>query len=82
MLCDSGCAVPKEFNYYLQAYSSIQAPGSLGVSDNVGKDRFINATEVSDGFQIDIEFMIPDDREFEVILFENLYPFLQDDSGI
>ena len=26
--------------------------------------------------------MIPDDREFEVILFENLHPLLQDDSGI
>ena len=26
--------------------------------------------------------MIPDYREFEVILFENLHPLLQDDSGV
>ena len=26
--------------------------------------------------------MVPNDREFEVILFENLYTLLQDDSGI
>jgi hypothetical protein len=52
------------------------------VSGNVGKDRFINAAQVSDSFQIDIEFMIPDDMEFEVILFKNLHPLLQDDSGV
>ena len=82
MLCYPSCAVPEELCYHLQAYPSVQAPGSIGVSGNVGEDRFINATEVSDGFQIDIEFMIPDDREFEMIFFENLHPLLQDDSGI
>ena len=82
MLCYSGCAVTQELGDHLQAYSSVQAPGSIGVSGNVGKDRFINPTQVPDGFQIYIEFMIPDDREFEVILFENLHPLLQDDSGI
>ena len=44
MLCYSGCAVPQELCHHLQAYSSVQAPGSIGVSGNVGKDRFINAT--------------------------------------
>ena len=82
MLCDSGCAMPQELGYHLQAYTSVQAPGSIGVSSNVGKDRFINPTQVPDGFEIDVEFMISNDREFEVILFENLYTLLQDDSGI
>ena len=82
MLCYSGCAVPQELGYHLQAYTSVQAPGSIGVSSNVGKDRFINPTQVPDGIEIDVEFMISNDREFEVILFENLYTLLQDDSGI
>lgn len=34
------------------------------------------------GLQIDIEFMVAQDRELEMILFENLYPLLQDDCGI
>ena len=58
MLCDSCCAVTKEFCYHFQAYSSVQAPGSIGVSGNVGKDRFINATEVSYGFQIDCHLVM------------------------
>ena len=29
MLRDSGCAVPEELCYHLQAYSSVQAPGSI-----------------------------------------------------
>ena len=74
--------MPQKLCYHLQAYPSVKAPGSIGVSGNMGKDRFINPTQVPNGFQIDIEFMIPDDREYEVILFENLYPLLQDDSGI
>ena len=67
MLCYPGCAVPKELCYYLQAYSSVQAPGSIGVSGNVGKDRFVYPAEVPYGFKIDIEFMVPNDREFEMI---------------
>ena len=82
MLCYPGCAVPKELCYHLQAYSSVQAPGSIGMSGNVGEDRFVYPAEVPDGFQIDIEFVVSNDREFEMILFENLYPLLQDDSGI
>ena len=82
MLCYSCCAVPQEFCYHLQTYPSTQTPGSIGVSGNVGKDRFINPTQVPYGFQIDIEFVVPNDREFEVIFFENLHPLLQDDSSI
>ena len=82
MLCDSGCAVTKEFCYHFQAYSSVQAPGSIGVSGNVGEDRLVYPAEVSNGFQIDIEFVVPNDREFEVIFFENLHPLLQNDSCI
>ena len=82
MLCDSCCAVTKEFCYHLQAYSPIQAPGSIGVPGDVGEDRLVYPADVTNGFQIDIEFVVTNDREFEVILFENLYPLLQDDSGI
>ncbi len=39
VLCYPGCAVPKELGYYLQAYSSVQAPDSIGVSDDVGEER-------------------------------------------
>lgn len=42
MLCYSGCAVTKEFCYHLQAYSSVQAPGSIGVPGDVRKDRLID----------------------------------------
>lgn len=41
VLCYPGCAVPKELCYYLQAYSSVQAPDSIGVSGDVGEDRFV-----------------------------------------
>ena len=50
MLCYSGCAVPEELCDHLQAYSSVQAPGSIGVPGNVGKDRFVYPAEVSYGF--------------------------------
>lgn len=50
MLCYPGCAVPKELCYYLQAYPSVKAPGSIGVSGNVGEDRFVYPAEVSYGF--------------------------------
>ena len=50
MLRDSGCAVSKEFGYHLQAYSPVQAPGSIGVSGDVGEDRLVYPAEVTDGF--------------------------------
>ena len=50
MLCDSGCAVPKEFCYHLQAYPPVQAPGSIGVPGDVGEDRLVYPAEVTDGF--------------------------------
>ena len=30
MLCYPGCAVPKKLCYHIQAYSSVQAPGTEG----------------------------------------------------
>ena len=50
MLCYSGCAVTKELCYHLQAYPSVKAPGSIGVSGDVGEDRFVYPAEVSYGF--------------------------------
>ena len=49
MLRDSDCAVPKEFCYNLQAYPSIQAPGSIGMSGDVGEDGLVNPAKVSYG---------------------------------
>ncbi len=50
MLCDSGCAMSQEFGDHFQAYPSIQTPGSIGVSGDVGEDRFVYHAEVSYGF--------------------------------
>lgn len=44
MLCNSGCAVSKEFSHHLQAYSSVKASSGISVSCDVRKDRFINPT--------------------------------------
>ena len=41
MLRDSGRAVSEEFGYHFQAYSPVQAPGSIGVSGDVGEDRLV-----------------------------------------
>jgi hypothetical protein len=50
VLCDSGCAVPQEFGDHFQAYSPVQAPGSISVSGDVGEDRLVYPAEVTDGF--------------------------------
>ena len=50
MLRDSGCAMPKELCYHFQAYPSVQAPGGIGVSGDVGEDRLVYPAEVTDGF--------------------------------
>ena len=50
MLRDPGRAVSEEFGDHLQAYPSIQAPGSIGVSGDVGEDRLVYPAEVTDGF--------------------------------
>ena len=50
MLGDSGRAMSKKFGYHLQAYSPVQAPGSIGVSGDVEEDRFVYPAEVSYGF--------------------------------
>ena len=50
MLRDSGCAMSQKFGDYLQAYSSVQASGSIGVPGDVGEDRLVYPTKVTDGF--------------------------------
>lgn len=49
MLGDSGRAMSKKFRHNFQAYSSIQAPGGICVSGNVGEDRLVYSAEVTDG---------------------------------
>ena len=44
VLRDSDCAVSKQFGHHFQAYPSVKAPGSIGVSGNVGKDSLFIAT--------------------------------------
>ena len=50
MLRDSGCAMSQKFGDYLQAYSPVQAPGSIGVPGDVGEDRLVYPAEVTNGF--------------------------------
>ena len=82
MLSNPGCAVPKELCYHLQAYSPVQAPGSIGVPGNVGEDGLVYPAEVTDGFQIDIHLVIAQYWQLEVVLFEYLHPLFQDDGSI
>ena len=48
MLRDSGCAVSQKFRHHFQAYSPVQAPGSIGVPGDVGEDRLVYPAEAID----------------------------------
>ena len=49
MLGDSGRAVSQKFRHNFQANSPVQAPGSIGVSCDVGEDRLVYPKEVTGG---------------------------------
>ena len=44
VLCDSCCAMPKEFGYHFQSYPPVQASGCIGVSGYMGEYRLVNTT--------------------------------------
>ena len=72
----------QQSGHHLQPDPSVQTAGRIGVSGHVGEDGFINAADVPDGFQINIEFVVSDEGKSEIILLQDLDPFFQNDRGI
>ena len=43
----------------------------------MGENGFVDATDVPNGFQINIEFVVSNEGKSEIILLQDLAPFLQ-----
>ena len=77
-----GGLVSQQSGHHLQPDPTVQTAGRIGVSGHVGENGFVDAADVPDGFQINIEPVISDEGKSEVVFLQDLDPFFQNDRGI
>ena len=61
----------QQSGHHLQPNSSVQTSGRIGVSGHVGENGFVNAADVPDGFQVNIELVVSDEGKSEVVLLQD-----------